>query len=324
MFRLILSSCVLAVLFSHFSLLGQNAGSIPNWPLGTWLKAENGLVLNWQRQLATDTASSTIHIYDNAGNSLLNFDILKLVPDAKAVSIYDVSARKNALVAVGAIYVKGSDARPAGALLLFNFKGQLQSAIALREILLLELDEDLNVWTLLPETGGLDTSQSYFVAEYDRNGNFKQELVRRDSIPTHAEQILQNATAGAAAIGYDSTAHSFWFWLPVTTDLVSIDTTTGAVARTKTGLPSSKDYKIWPLQMGREASKAVVATVGVQPFSSTEKAQLAYYVWSPESNAWSQFSPGECGDSLLIGIRDNVHTYFRADNSRSLCTFVRQ
>jgi len=316
----------IAALLSSVSLLGQSAGSIPDWRSSTWLKAENGLVLNWQRQLATDATSSTIHIYDNVGRSLLNFDILRLVPDAKGVAIYDVSARKDQMVAVGAVYVKGTDTTPAGALLLFDFKGNLQSAIALsvsREIQELELDENLNVWTLLPDAGGLDATKSFFVAEYDRVGNFKRELVQRSSIPTHAEQIVQNATAGAATASYDSATHTFWFWLPGSTDLISIDTLTGAVARAKTGLPSLKDTAIWPLQMGREGSKSLVATFGVEANSTAAKPQLAYYMWSPERNGWSEFSPGDCNGSWLIGVQGNIHTYFRPDNSRGLCTFER-
>jgi hypothetical protein len=326
MTAIILRLSALAALLSHVPLLGQSAGSIPNWSSSTWLKAENGLVLNWQRQLATDAASSTIHIYDNVGRSLLNFDILRLVPDAKGVAIYDVSARKNQMVAVGAVYVKGADTMPAGALLLFDFKGNLQLAVALsvwQEILLLELDENLNVWTLLPDAGGLDTTKSFFVAEYDKAGNFKRELVQRSSIPTHAEQIVQNATVGAATASYDSATHTFWFWLPGSTDLISIDTMTGAVACRKTGLPGIKDHAIWLLRMGRESSKSLVATFAVKDNSAAEKPQLAYYMWSPEQNGWLEFSPGDCKDSWLVGVEGNIHTYFRPDNSRSLCTFER-
>ncbi|HWY42001.1 MAG TPA: hypothetical protein VNX66_00790 [Candidatus Sulfotelmatobacter sp.] len=242
------------------------------------------------------------------------------------MAIYDVSARKDELVAVGAVYVKGADTTPAGALLLFDFNGKLQSAIALsvsREILELELDENLNVWTLLPDAGGVDTAKSFFVAEYDKAGNFRRELVQRSSIPTHAEQIVQNATAGAATASYDSATHTFWFWLPSSTDLISIDTMTGGVARTKTGLSSIKDHAIWPLQMGREGSKSLVATFGMKTNSAAAKPQLAYYVWSPEHNEWSEFSPGECKGSWLIGVQGNIHTYFRPDNSRRLCTFAR-
>src|SRR6267142_5064119 len=94
--------------------------------------------------------------------------------------------------------------------------------------------------------------------------------------------------------------HTFWFWLPSSTDLISIDTMTGAVARTKTGLPSIKDHAIWPLQMGREGSRSLVATFGMKTNSAAAKPQLAYYVWSPEHNEWPEFSPGECKGSWLI------------------------
>ena len=57
--------------------------------------------------------------------------MLRFVPEAVGVSIWDVSARPRQLIAVAATYGRGPDVPPADALFDFDFDGALLSAEAL-------------------------------------------------------------------------------------------------------------------------------------------------------------------------------------------------
>jgi hypothetical protein len=305
----------------------QQIGSIENRPQGALVKAENDLIIAWHRGISRNSDSSRINVFDEQGNRLVAFDILRLVPEAESVSIYDVSAWPQQMIAVGAVYSKGPAVTPADVLLFFDFKGALFSATALdpsREIARLELDDKLDAWTLTLGPGDKNPKDAPLVVEYDGTGKVVRELLPRDLFPMHSEHLAENPQVGAVSAGYESGA--FWFWLPGSTDLVTIRTEDGEVTtRTTTGLPRVLDGTVWPLGVFREASGAVIADVRIQRQAPTKEALLAHYAWSPQAKSWSPFDPGSCaGGDRLIGVNGNDQIYLRFDNSSALCTYSRQ
>jgi len=66
------------------------------------------------------------------------------------------------------------------------------------------------------------------VVEYDSTGNVVRQSFARNLFPPHQDTIQQNPQIGAIAAGYDS--GNFWFWLPKSSDLVTIRTDDGTIA----------------------------------------------------------------------------------------------
>ena|SRR5579863_6611796 len=301
----------------------QRIGSLTSRPDRVWIKAENGLVITWTKGISADADSSRISVYDKQGHSITNFEVLKLVPDAKSVSIYDVSARRGQMIAVAAVYVKNSELPPAAILMVFDYEGGLESAVALdpsREIVALELDDSSHIWTLTWGPGGKEPGESPVVVEYDRTGSTVGNFLNWSLFPPHTDSIQQNQRAGAASAGYDS--DRFWFWLPVSTDMVVVDTKDGSVVnRTKTALPLLADHTLWPLHIMREPSGVVVGDFRVASIAPNAKAELGYFAWSPSTKTWCSFSPGACQGSRLVGMDRDSHIYFRFDNSSSICAY---
>src|SRR5437016_4910095 len=156
----------------------QEIGAIVKPVQESWEKAENGMLFSWHRGISVDAVSSRVNIYDLQGNSLTSFTVLQLVPEAENVSIDDVSAQNQQMVAVAAVYVKRQDHSPAAVLLYLDFKGTLVSALALapsREIDALVMDDHLNVWTLTHSAADDDPARSPLVVEYSSTGQVLRE-----------------------------------------------------------------------------------------------------------------------------------------------------
>ncbi len=317
-------------IFALFGLLiiafaqapSQRIGSIePALPL-MWVKAENGLILAWEKSNSRDSRINGITIFDKQGRRLVSLDVLRLVPDAESVSIWDVSARLNELIAVSATYIKPQEQAPV--LLYFNPDGSLISAYALapsREIGWLAIDDHTNVWTLT--IGSNENSNAHLVVEYDKAGNVVRELLDRRLFPPHQDRIQQNSEVGAVAAGYDS--GTFWFWLPSSTDLVTIRTRDGVVSsRVATGYPAVKDHSVWPLLITRESSGALLAEVRVEESGTTPAAPvLAYYAWSPSAKSWSSFHPDSCNGHRLVGVDRNEQIFFQSGAVSNICSYSR-
>ena len=82
------------------------------------IKSENGLTLTWLL-VCSDSNASQVDVFDEEGRSILGLNVLRLVPDALRVSIYDVSARPGREIAVAAVYRKAGKpyVRPVATLL---------------------------------------------------------------------------------------------------------------------------------------------------------------------------------------------------------------
>jgi hypothetical protein len=266
--------------------------------------------------LSEEVGLNQVEVFDKLGNLVAGVRVLATVPDAAEVSICDVSTRPEEIIAVAAVFrsKKGVGMRPAAALLYFDFKGKLLSAFALepsREILRLSLDENLNAWTATTGSGDEDPSLVPLVVEYDRTGKVKNEFLKRNMFPMHAKIVQQNPLIGSVNSGYETGV--FWFWLPGSTDLVTIRTAGGTATVTKTGLPEGH---LAPLQVARQTSGALVIEAR-EVAQGTGKPQLAYYVSSPSNNSWTRFHP-TCEGYRLLG-NDNGQNIFRHLTNGSFC-----
>jgi hypothetical protein len=302
--------------YSNAQVLGTLGRVQPNG----WAKAENGMILSWH-SMATDAGSGQVDVSDKYGNHLASLNLLRLVPEAATVDISDVSAVPG-LIAAAVAYVskRGSaQVRPASALVLFDFSGNLVSFLSVapwRNALRIELDANSNIWALnsIGDESKAAGSGSMLV-EYSAKGTVLRELLPRASFPTHANEIKGNQEMGFAAMGRN--AGDVWFWLPGSTELVTVADSGGASSVVKTGLPSP-NKPIRPVSFTRDKSGALIGE-----FSEKESAQLVYYRWSPSSKSWVQFEPGVCAGGWLVGTdeSDQIYLTFGKNHPVAICAF---
>ena len=303
------------------------------YPPGRQVKSENSFIISWD-VFSEDPTKPQITILDQLGHEITRLNVLQPVREASRVSIYDVSARGN-VVAVAAVYKSkegNQKVRPTASLLLFDFKGALVSAFALApsyQIRLLALDEDSNIWTLTTHADvGVDPSSVPMLVEYSSKGKIVREMLTRSMFPLHAFDAKETVETGAPAMGCSFGV--VWFWLPGSTDFVTVSIVDGKTAIMKTELPKISGRTVIPLGIGREPSGDVVVNVREDDDQrrADVKSEIAYYRWSSLSQTWSQFRPGGCESGRLIGVGDigggeGGHVYMRSDpvDHLDICTF---
>jgi hypothetical protein len=85
----------------------ENLGTIEHQQ-GKWMKFENGIFISMQ-VISQDSSTNQVEIFNQQGQLLVSLNVLRLVPDARRVSIYDVSARLGGIIVVGAVYESKQD-----------------------------------------------------------------------------------------------------------------------------------------------------------------------------------------------------------------------
>jgi hypothetical protein len=310
------------------SAFPQQVGSISPPIAHMWVKVENGLLIGFQRARSNDPTAKDVNIFDSQGKAVAGFDILRLVPEAESVAIWDVSVRPADLVAVAATYVKRESGKvmPASVLLYLDFGGDLISAHALTasgEIAALALDDRSNVWTIARGSGLEPDSDGPLIVEYDKLGNVVRKMLPRRLFPPHQRGVQQNPEIGAVAAGYE--AGTFWFWLPSSTDLVTVRAKDGVVtSRIRTGYPVQQGHTLWPLLVTREPSGILVAEARVEDTESPLSApSLAYYAWSPDTGKWSVSHFDACAGYRLIGVDHNEEVFFQFGPKDNICSTSR-
>jgi hypothetical protein len=293
--------------------------------LPEWMKVENGLSISWTRvSAAADVNQISIsNLSGDPSRPLLTLNVLRIVPEAMRVTVYDVSARGD-LIAVAAVYrSKNVTLRNTAALLLFNFKGDLLSLSALapsHSAELLVIDDNSHIWSLTGGPGkGINPSKVPMVVEYSSKGKVLKELLPRSNFPFHATETKGELSIGFPSMGYDSGL--VWIWLPGSTDLITISTKDSTFTTVKTGLPMSEGKKLVPIALFRESSGSVSVQVGKENRGLIEPA---YYTWSPSARSWSNFRPQNCDGGRLIGTSEKQQVYLaHLDSQRTvhkLCT----
>lgn len=285
------------------------------------IRYDGGLVISWQHN-SSDASSDQIEISDAQGHRVTALNILRPVPDAGRVGIYDVSARGN-LIAVAAVYVNKQGSRKVrntASLLFFNLHGQLLSALALgpsHAVARLAVDDKSNVWTLTDGAGpGVSPATVPVVVEYTHNGDIAKELLTRNMFPFHASDTREDVRIGSPVMGYD--AGVVWFWLPGSMDLVTISASDHKVNMTKPGLPTT-GRDLVPLTIRREPSGKLVAQVAEDDGQGSRV--MRHYLWSVASG-WARFTPSACDGLRLIGTSQEGQVYvpFQAAHA-STCVF---
>jgi hypothetical protein len=285
-------------------------------------KYEGGLVISWD-PVSSDAGAKQVGVSNENGQLITNVDVLGPVHDARRVSIYDVSARGN-LIAVAAVYESkegNRQIRPTATLLLFDFSGQFLSAFALEpshQIALLAVDDNSDIWTLTDHADtNVDPSKVPMVVKYTSKGKIAKELLPRNLFPFHASDIRQNTEIGAPAMGYE--AGVVWFWLPGSTDFVTISTSDNKITRATTSLPQRAGHNVVPLSVRRELSGTVVVQAGENDQEGNRVP--AHYRWSPNAT-WARFKPDNCEGGSLIGVGTKGQMYLvHPRGSADLCRF---
>ena len=316
----------LTIFLSAIPIHAQQIGSIQTPLQRMWLKSENGLILAWHKVNVRGTdGAGIVRVFDDHGHAIASLNVLQAVPGANNVSIWDVSAKPQQSIAVGATYTKSGPSDVSSTLLYFNSDGTLASAFALepqKEIALLELDDSLNAWTVTWSTYDNASSSPSLVVEYDSHGSVVRQLLARTLFPPHETAIVQNPQVGFATGGFDS--GNFWFWLPSSTDLVTIRCADGKVlSREKTGYPIASGVTLFPSMMTRDASGAFIAEMRVADPKTPSKASLAYYAWTPETKSWTGIQQNMCEGNRLIGMNHNAEIFVHLDSNTTVCSYSR-
>jgi hypothetical protein len=297
----------------------QQVGTLRT-PDADWVKAENGVIIAFTPK-SSDASANQIEIFDVKGQPLVSLNLLRATPEARRVSIYDVSALPNKLIAVAAVYSKGDGSPAVDTLQYFNFQAKLLSFLLLepsREIARLAVDKDQNVWALSRSSGGGDTSLLPMVVEYSHEGLVLKQMLHRNEFPEHEQILRQDPGVGVVQFGYSE--GWLWFWLPGSTDLVVADTTNGTVLRSKTGLPGTAGNAV-PIRMIREESGRLVAETETLDHSTP----LALYQWSPKTKSWTAFESTGCGAGYgPVGMNGQQQIYIEANDGtdQEICAFT--
>lgn len=250
-----------------------------------------------------DSGADKVEIFDEHGHAVTSLNILRAMAGAQSVSIYDVSARPGGPIAVAAVFTRGDGDQEilASSLLLFNFAAQLLSAYAIgptRAIRCLTVDENSNIWTLTDNFEATDPANTPMVVEYTAEGSVvREELPHSVLWSPHRTQPKETPNDGRISMGADSGA--VWFWLPGSTDLITISPSDGRLTDLQTQLPKRDNYTEVPLDLVRTQSGDVVAVF--REDGDNGQSQLSHYTWSRLTMSWSPFSPGACAGDRLIG-----------------------
>jgi len=281
--------------------------------------------------VSSDPTAKQISVADEQGDISAQLNLLRIVPDARRASIYDVSANRQ-LIAVAAVYEskegKGNrKVRPTATLLVFDRQGELRSSFALapsHAIARLVVDNDSNIWTLTDGAGTeVNPAKVPVVVEYTAEGKVVREVLTRDMFPFHALDTQSNVIMGSAVMGCDS--GMVWFWLPGSTELVTVSTSDGKAVIKKTELPKRHGRREVVLAISREPSGNVVGQFREDDdqFRPSVPAEIAHYVWSPSTGSWSQINPNRCEPGRLIGMSEKGPIYMQAGTkgpeSRTMC-----
>jgi hypothetical protein len=279
------------------------------------VKAENGLIIGWQLA-SEDRGARQIDVYDIKGTFLTGLAPLRLVPEAKRATVYDVSALPGRIIAVGAVYRKSPDTVPAASLLYFDFQGDLLLALALdpsREVVRLTVDGDSDVWTLTEGVGERKPSEEPMAVGYSASGEVLKEVAKRSEFPADASLTQGDDRMGSTGFGHS--AGSVWFWLPSSTELVTFKMHgSSQMSRFVTGLPKQSPREVVLSLLRTDAGVLLASVRGSEDDRSP--GQFKFFSRSASRNHWEFYVP-PCSQCSLIGVEGGKAFFLKDQGGQS-------
>ena len=155
------------------------------------------------------------------------------------------------------------------------------------------------------------------VVEYDSAGTKVRELLKRSDFPAHAGQNIETAENGTIGFGYDH--GSIWFWLPDSTDFVTIKTQDGSITKTKTGLPQGSPNEA-PIAIFLDSGVLYAQILGKR--RAEDSGKWGYFSWAAATKSWSRLEPEGCVEHhRLVGFDLGKSIFATYDGSgTNLCT----
>lgn len=268
------------------------------------LKIQNGQFITWEHN-SQDRSANQVKIYTSQGRLLTQLSLLRLVPEAKQVTIYDVAMGPSGSATIAAVFGTESNELPSSTLLYFDPRGHLTSAITLhptRTISRLAVDDNSNVWTLTLTAAHKDASQVPMLVEYDPTGHELRGLLKRTEFPADAAENRDDL--GFSGFGYEN--GTLWFWLPASQDLVTVDVSKGSVAKAHTGMPKASESET-AIGIFRDPN-GLVAQIR-ESAAPNLPGTWELFRWSAATQAWSRIQP--------VGCEHEIHAFVGLENGKA-------
>ena len=212
---------------------------------------------------STASDQPQVEVFSRDGVRTHRIGVLRSVPEATSVGIWDLSVDAVGNVAVAAVFSR-PECRREPTLLLYNRGGQLRNAIGLadgRSISRLEFDDDGSIWALGHHSGTLNPAETRMLFHYSSDGRELGAFVSRDQFPEDAEFTEEGSRFGGAP-GMGVTEDLVWFWLPASQRLATMRKDGSSLAIYTTGLPDTADTAA---SSGAEERRTEVSRVALTP-----------------------------------------------------------
>lgn len=226
---------LLLILISAFLLPAEPVHSLLPQP-GTF-KTSDGLVLHWNGN-PIDRTREAIEAFDRNGVRVFGINVYKLLPSAKAISIYDVAVLRNESIAVAAV-TRETDDRTRAWLLQLGWDAKLIRVTELdaaKEIGWLDFDESGNMWGLTDYLGervrkdtiynGVPCPLGPLILVFSPEGKIVKSLLKQADFP---DSLREGSAIGQVSFGL--TKDKVWFWQPAKHRMIVTDREASSVDR---------------------------------------------------------------------------------------------
>ncbi|MEW5974163.1 MAG: hypothetical protein AB1898_00010 [Acidobacteriota bacterium] len=261
-----------------------------------------------------------LEVYNRDGSRKLSLNLLKSLPEARSLAIWDFSIGQSGLLAVGAVARSEKD-ELSSHLLIYDLSGQLLSAARLpagKEVRKLEVDEDDSIWVMGAGSGGKDPKEVAMITRFGREGQVLEEFLPRSQFSLHAKSTEEAPEVGGR-ISFGLTKELVWMWLPPG-QLVTLRKDGSDVQIADTGLPR------WPGPLDPPAhSRISVEGCFLLPsgrllanvwFYSGEETSMVLSDWDPGTGEWHTIPrlAYDASDSslFLVGVEQGEMAMSRA------------
>lgn len=267
------------------------------------VKAENGWVVFWVPG-TSDPSLDQIKLFDPSGEKVLSLRPLLAVQGSRRTAVWDVSAGRSGLLAVGAKF-KDSQGRWTAFLLLYNSAGELVRARPVQQdIFKLEVDQDDSIWAIgmIGFANDRDPSKGMLLFRYDTLGNVLSEV----TLQPQPLGILELVELGDLDASLGITGDRVWFYLPSSHELFTTFRSGGGLKVVNTGLPAPPAGGPFPHTVIQRASYLSSGTLLAQiNFWGQGHSSSNLYAWNPGTNRWTVFPESEINwlRSYFLGVQ---------------------